>query len=201
MKRLIVGMLTITSMSTAFAAETPVTMEILVGQATQSVTGNGTRLKDADDTSVAIRFGYEFADSWSAEAAYYDYGKASSSFIDEYGDKITDIMTSSAFLLGIKKEFNLNEKLSLNARAGIAFWDFDIKETDSSDPSNPFKASDSGNDLYLGAGLAYSVKDNLLLSINYSFLSMGATLKDIDGDAFKSDNDINIVSLGIGYQF
>lgn len=200
MKKLILSIFAITGVSTAFAAETPATIELLVGQTTQSVSGEDINFKDADDTSLAIRFGYEFADSWAVEAAYYDYGKASISYIDSYGDPIKDTMTSSAFTLGIKKQFTLNDNLFLNTRAGIAFWDFDVKEVDSSDPTNPTKLSDNGNDLYYGAGLAYNVNDNLLLSVDYSYLSMGANLKG-GGFAIEVDNDTSILSLGIGYQF
>lgn len=194
-------MLAATGMSATFANETPFTAEILVGKTTQSVKGDGTNVKDADDTSVALRLGYEFADSWAAEAAYYDYGKATSNYTDEFGDKITNTMTSSAFLLGIKKEFNLNENLSLNARAGMAFWDFDIKQIDSSDPSNPIKSSDNGNDLYYGVGLAYSFKESLLVSVDYSFVSMGTNLSVGNSTTLKPDNDTSTISVGVGYQF
>lgn len=199
MKKLLVGMLAAAGMSATFATEIPFTAEVLVGKTTQSVTGEDDKI-EADATSVAVRLGYEFADSWAAEVAYYDYGKATSNSIDDFGDNITDTISSSAFLLGIKKEFNLNEHLSFNARAGLAFWDFDYTSLDSSDPSNPTKSSDNGNDLYYGVGLAYSLKENLLVSLDYSAVSIGAGIKS-DGTTYKVDNDISTISVGVGYQF
>ncbi|WP_394181545.1 outer membrane beta-barrel protein [Marinomonas posidonica] len=198
MKKVLVSLLAVSGASMAAAVEKPFTAEVLLGNTDQSISFNN--IDDASDSSLAIRFGYEFLDTWSAEVAYYDYGEASSNFIDSDNDTGQDTRSVSSFSVGIKKEIELNEKLSLNARLGLMFWDLDFErgyDVQSVDDLYNYKSSDSGNNLYYGASLGYSIKENLLLSVDYSFVSMEVDLKNNP----TVDNDMSTLSIGLGYQF
>lgn len=204
MKKLVVGALAISGMSSVMAANVgmPFSAGLLVGQASQKpvYTSSGT---PADrDTAIGVRLGYALSDTWAIEAAYHDNGEAKGSYIDSSGDKITDKTNSSSINIGLKKEFVLNEKFSIDGRIGMSFWDWELQETDSNDPGSVAKWTDSGNDVYLGAALSYRIDNNLSISMDYSFSTMGAGIKNVStGKTINVDNELSTTSLAVNYQF
>ncbi|MBJ7537760.1 porin family protein [Marinomonas transparens] len=192
MKKILVGMFAASGMTLALAAETPFIAEVLIGQSSQKV----SNLADGDDSSTGIRLGYEFSDGWSVEGAFHDHGGFNYSSIDDDNKESIDYSTSST-TLGVKKTFDLSEGLSLNVHGGLALWNFDWASENTSTTTITTKTtndsgSNSGSDVYYGLGLSYELKQNLLLSLEYSFLSMS-----IDSDKV----DVSNFALGLGYKF
>ncbi|RBO79851.1 DUF6268 family outer membrane beta-barrel protein [Marinomonas aquiplantarum] len=196
MKKVLLGVLAISGASMAMAADKPFTAEVLVGKTSQKVKNS----VDSDDTSLALRVAYQFVPSWSAELAYHDYGTASSRLIDE-DDKYTDTFTSSAINVGIKKSFEINDALTVNARLGISLWDTEYtSEYDDKSLSDDTKLSDTSNDLYYSVGFEYLIKEDMFVSANYSVSSMDGAF-EVDGTKYKFENDTSTVAIGFGYQF
>ncbi|BFM48371.1 porin family protein [Marinomonas sp. THO17] len=184
MKKMLFALLAISGTSMTMAADKPFTAEVLVGQATFEIDD----FINDDDTSSIIRLAYEFADSWSAEAAFQNYGDVSTKIEDE-GDTETYEYSTSAFTLGVKKTFALNDQFSLNARAGIALWEIESVERDEDGTST---ATNSSNDLYYGVGLDYALTDSLSLSAEYTMIA---------AEDDSTDIDLSNIAVGVGYQF
>jgi len=99
------------------AAENSTSAEILLGMAGQEASVDGD-LISGDDVSFGLRSAITFNKHISAELSYHNYGEADDTNIDEFGDTISDKFATSAFNLGVKGVFPLENGLSLNARVG-----------------------------------------------------------------------------------
>jgi OOP family OmpA-OmpF porin len=204
MTKLVVGVLAISGMSSVIAANVgmPFSAGLLVGKASQKPVYTSSGAPADSDIAVGVRLGYALSDTWTFEVAYHDNGEAKGSFIDSYGDKITDTTNSSSINVGLKKEFLLNEKFSIDGRIGMSFWDWELQELDSSDPDSAAKWTDSGNDIYLGAALSYRIDSALSVSVDYSFSTMGAGVKNVStGKNISVDNELSTTSIAVNYQF
>lgn len=202
MKKVLVGLVAIGGMSAVTAAEEmPVSIEFLLGQTSQQPIYLNSGTPKESDISLGFRFGYDLSDTWALELAYRNHGEVDGKFIDSYGDTITDTTKSSEYNVGFKKAFILSDKVSINGRFGLAFWDWDFKETDSSSPGVTNKWTDSGNDIYLGIGLNYLIEDNFFMSLDYSYTSMDITVTSSSGSRTNLDNDVDTISIGAGYKF
>ncbi|AHK17771.1 porin family protein [Thalassolituus oleivorans] len=193
-RNIIVGVL-LGSSALYASAENKMSAEILLGMADQELSTSGLSTS-GDDVSFGIRGAISLHKNVSAEISYHNYGEADDTYVDGFGDTINDKLTTTAFNLGVKGIFPLNNGLSLNARLGVSIWDSELKETDSSFPGQTFKADDDGTDLYYGVGAQYDINSNMYVGAEYTLTKM-----DISTDGISADLDVDNLSLSLGYKF
>lgn len=184
------------SSATSVVAEVEFSVEGLLGRADQENKLNIYPTASGDDTSLGLRAGMSFNKYIGLELSYHDYGEISDSYIDFADDTITDYLDTTSFNVGVVGSIPLGEKFAINGRLGIALWDFDFRETDSSLPGMSFKDDDSGVDAYYGIGVQYSPVEHFQLSLEYTVLGFEAEIGSVD-----VDQTVENLSLAIGYVF
>ncbi len=195
MKKLAIGILLITSSITALA-DSNLSAELLLGSADQKTNFEGSKSITGDDFSIGIRGTVTFNENFELELAYQNYGEAEDSFNGGYGNTISDKSTVKAFSFGVKGLIPLKNKLSLFGRAGLASWDFEVKETDSLSPVFDFNGEDDGVDLYFGAGIEYSIQKTWSLGLEYTYMELGLNVSGV-----KADHEVTNLGLSLGYDF
>ena len=176
------------------AAENDFSIELLGGSANQesSIEDFST---EGDDISIGIRGAYRFHKNIAVELAYQDYGETDET-VEDQGVTVNDKVSSSAFNLGVKGILPFDNGLSLHARAGLAIWDVEIKETYPDFPDTIFKADDNGNDLYLGLGLQYDITEQFVIGAEYTYTEMDVSLYGV-----PLDHEVANLAVSLGYRF
>jgi len=126
-----------------------------IGSASLSEDFNGFNV---DASSVAFRLvvGWQFNDYFSVEGGYNNFGK----FEQQFGsgqDAINVRLKADGFMLGVTGALPLSERFALFGRAGSFFWDGDAEI------NNVTEARPEDTNLYLGAGVKFSINDRLAL--------------------------------------
>ena len=170
--------------------------ELLLGTANQKSEISGFGSTSGDDTSIGVRGAYNINKNVALELAYHLYGETEDSYTDEYGDIITDKVSSSSLNIGVKGILPLDKGFSLHGRAGLALWDAELEETDSYFPGEKIKMDDSGTDLYYGLGMQYQLNQQLNIGVEYTIINMGVSLSGV-----SVDHDVKNLSLSLGYNF
>jgi OOP family OmpA-OmpF porin len=194
MNKLVLSILLI-SPALPVMAENNLSAELLFGSANQEFSNNGYS-KSGDDLSFGIRGTYSLIENLSIEGAYQIHGKIDDTYIDGFGDTINETLSSTALSLGLKGILPVDYGISLNARVGVALWDVEAKETDSSLPGEIFKSDDNGNDLYYGFGAQYDINSQVTFGLEYTITNMG-----ISTETVSADYDVKNISLSLGYKF
>jgi hypothetical protein len=136
-----------------------------------------------DETAFGFWGGYAFSDNFSVEAGYGNYGDFSV-FIDDGFDGYTESIEVSSFNVGIKGLIPLDSGVYLQGKVGMALWE---ASTTFSDGFPGYK--DDGNDLYFGFGASYLFSDTTYATVDYLMAE------------FDDDQDVSVVSMGIGMLF
>ena len=140
---------------------------------------------DEEDTTYSFNVGYNLNENWSLDAAIVDLGEASISVTDGVDRGDVDVSVDG-YTIGVTGSLPLSDRFKLFAKAGVLFWEGDIKATVSGE-GTILSDSDDGNDAYYGFGAAYII-DQIELFIDYTF-------NEID------DVDVDVISVGIKYNF
>lgn len=143
-----------------------------------------------------IRASYQFAPYLSVDAGYFDFGTYDDSYVDSYGDRVTEEVSSDALKLGVSGFYPVNDSFRLLARVGLAFWDARLDVIEHDAPEFSFSVSDSGSDFYFGLGAEYWVNQNLAIGIEYSYLDIDATVVGI-----SVSNEVSGIMGTIRYAF
>jgi len=106
------------------------------------------------------------------DIAYNGFGEA-----EDAGVKLD----ASAFSLGILGKLRIRTDLTVFGKVGLAAWDADGK---------PGATSDSGTDVYFGAGVDYDINGN-------SAVRFGIDRYTLDGDTINED----ITTVSVGFVF
>lgn len=184
--------LVVTFTASVCHAEGKISGELLVGKADQESEVSGLSISGGD-TSIGIRGSYLFNKNIAIEFAYRDYGESEDSYIDEFGDTITETLETSAIAVGVKGVIPLDNGFSLNGRIGISKWDYDIKETGSALPGE-FTAD--GTDLYYGIGAQYQFNEKVFIGLQYTITKMDVSLVFV-----SVDHEVKDISLSLGVNF
>lgn len=137
-------------------------------------------------TSFGARLGYQFNDYIAVELGHQEYGEKADNYVDDFGDNISDKISSSSTSLGVKGILPVSESFALFVRAGYAKWDLESKSTDSSLPGETFRFSESDNDITYGIGAEYMITESMSLGLEYSVIEMN--WDESDSDSYTSDN-------------
>ncbi|MFY0664526.1 MAG: outer membrane beta-barrel protein [Natronospirillum sp.] len=170
--------------------------ELLIGSATQQASFQGVKGRSESDILLGLRGGFQFTDNIAAELSWVKYGEPQWSHIDDWGDRITQDVSADAFLVGLMGILPLHQAFAVNARAGLAFWNLDLEETDSAFPGEVFSLSTSGNNFYFGLGGEYQINDNIHIGLEYSMLTM-----EVEVLGMSIDYDVNSALLYTGWRF
>jgi opacity protein-like surface antigen len=229
MKNLIVGIALCLSPLCSYA-ETTFISEVLMGQSKHDMnsylksaeveTNYSSALKE---TSFAFRLGVKFMANFSLELSKHDHGSAVNEFTLSFPTRTAGTPDSTGgFLgpehnviyqvitpinidsirLGIKSEFYVLDKLSLNARAGLAHWeyeDFTPQALTNIGPSN--NGGESGNDIYYSLGAEYKFTENFYVGLEYSVFNVAIKKKYYDDVISSYKHKVKDISFVIGWAF
>jgi OOP family OmpA-OmpF porin len=195
MKKIALGLF-LSAIAIQAHAETSVFAEALLGNAKQTAKIEDYGSVSAKDVAYGVRGGFNFNTNFALEAAYQIYGDAEDSYVDEYGDSISDEFSASALNAGVKGSIPLGEVFSISARIGIALWDLEYDGTDSSLPGESFSDDDDGNDIYYGLGAQLAFGDSIYVGAEYTITEMDVSLFGI-----SVDHEIENLAVFVGFKF
>lgn len=129
------------------------------------------------------------------ELSYLGFGEASDDSTFDDGSKQEESLNLTSLGLGTNLGVNLGSHVQLYAKAGISKWDIEAESTDIEPNESPevSKASESGKDAYLGAGIAVSLAKNISLSAEYVVLSLTKIKAD--------DNKVTSIGANLALKF
>lgn len=191
MKRLIFAVF-VTLSSQAFADGF---VGVGLGQASADVDatpiGGVTPSINDSDTSLKIFGGTMFNPNFGIEVGYIDLGEYSALWNDGI-DYLKYKAEASAFYFAALGVAPINDQFGFYAKAGLASWSLDAKETSSFGYSS--NTSESGMDLMFGVGGQFSL-NNVLLRVEFErFTDVG------DADT-TGQSDVDVIGLSAAYKF
>lgn len=129
------------------------------------------------------------------ELSYLGFGEASDDSTFDDGSKQEESLNLTSLGLGTNLGVNLGSHVQLYAKAGISKWNIEAENTDYEPNQSPetTKASESGQDVYLGAGVAVNVTKNISISAEYLSLSLSKIKAD--------DNKITSIGASLALKF
>lgn len=196
MKKYVVVAGTLFFFTANVSAETGFSVDFLLGNADQETEIGDVTSVSGNSLSLGLRAAYAFNEYVAAELSYIHYREMEDSFIDPFGDTITEKVTTSSVNAGLKASLPIRNGFSLFGRAGASRWNYDVEESDSSLPGEVYKLSDDGIDFYYGAGAEYRASTNIRVALEYTNLTFDGTLNSVD-----YDHTINNIALSLGYAF
>jgi len=138
-----------------------------------------------DDNANAYKLfaGYEFPKILGFEAGYLDFGSYD---VGEFESE--DVLASAdlnAWTAALTGRIPLGKLFTIYAKVGYFFWDAEVKAAE--DIGDLVDSSDSGEDLFYGAGVR----------LNFGKFSVLGEYEMFDGEDFSND----LFSLGVRFTF
>lgn len=129
------------------------------------------------------------------ELSYLGFGEASDDSTFDDGSRQKNSLNLTSLGLGTNLGINLGSHVQLYAKAGISKWDIEAESTDYEPNESPetSKDSESGQDAYLGAGIAVNVTKNISISAEYIALSLSKVKID--------DNKVTSIGANLALRF
>jgi len=136
-----------------------------------------------DDNSTSFRLvaGWRFNDYFALEGGYHDFGDFEQVF-DDVGGPSTAKLSADGFTLGAAGSVPVSERFALTGRAGTFFWN------GSAEVNNVTRASPEDSNLYLGAGVSFSVSERFQLTSDWTRYELESAVS-------------GVFSVGLSYQF
>ena len=218
--------------STSFSAiaESGFISEILIGQSKHTVNATPVNYQsekkyksNLDDKSLAFRVGYKYTDYLTFELAKHDHGSVTNKVELIYSTQLPGspdgnpcclgpdhdtVVTAivpieiDSLRLGVKGQWQLLSNLSINARLGIARWEFEkYSPKNLSQLAVQTNEDVSGNDLYYGVSAEYQFTENFYIGVEYSMLSIDEDYKDEFNNIGSYNYDVKDLSLVLGWAF
>lgn len=194
----------------AFSADQGFYVDASIGRQKANIPSYAITGLTKDDTSstASIGGGYQVNKYFGVEAGFQDLGEISYSWsgagtLTSGGN--TFVGTGAAklsadvdgYYLGPTLSFPINEKFSINARAGVYRWEAKLTVsviaagTLNGTPVSAgasASAKDKGSDTYIGFGGTYKLNEKIGINLSYT---------QFDVDEYKSKN----IALGLRYSF
>lgn len=218
--------------STSFSAiaESGFISEILIGQSKHTVNATPVNYQsekkyksNLDDKSLAFRVGYKYTDYLTFELAKHDHGSVTNKVELIYSTQLPGspdgnpcclgpdhdtVVTAivpieiDSLRLGVKGQWQLLSNVSINARVGIARWEFGTFSPKHLTVFSSRRNEDvSGNDFYYGVGAEYRFTENFYLGVEYSILSIKESYSDENDVSGSYSYDVKDLSLVLGWAF
>lgn len=170
----------------------------------------GTEIISENQKSYSLSFGYEFS-LINVEVSYSDFGQVEGTMTTEFAANQTTCsycgwtsdgvsvvnatIKSSAIGLGISKNLYLLDKVALQPKVGIYYWDNDvsysIQAVENISGGTLDVAEDGGldgNDLYIGLSILYDISNRLSTKVEFIKTEM-------------DDVEMEYLGLAIGFKF
>ena len=128
---------------------------------------------------IGLRAGYQINNYTAIEGSYIDSGKA-----DDNDGSASWYLEGETLQIGARVSTDISNPFQAYIKAGYAFWDFDLDQTNTGQGTE----SDDGNDLFYGIGLAYSAGNAHRFFLEFQTLE-------------ADDTDIDTTSIGYEYRF
>lgn len=138
----------------------------------------------SDPTSFSLIGGYFFAESFSAELAYTDFGSASG-FAELNGESFFGDLDGSGWRLSAVGRLPVGESFDLFAKLGVMLWDID---GDVSFADRSGRVGTDGNDFVFSIGGSYHITEAVVSTLEYERVT-----GDLDG--------LDTLSLGLFVRF
>lgn len=203
MKMTILGLVLSLTWTSAMA-ERNFSFNILGGKAEQALVSPeapaGFNIS-GDDLSFGLRGGYKLTDHLGAEIAYYDYGGAVQTRVDSALYVIDDESNLTAVNLGLVGMFSIGDRLSINARAGIAVWEMALRRRDTAFLGRILRAGTDGEDPYVGIGLTYDISEQLSMGVEYSWTDINHKFVFKSGNSIEGTNELRNLFFTVGSRF
>lgn len=228
MKKLTTGIVLLSLPFSTLAKSNFVT-EALVGQASHDISATTSSLQRSNkftskenDTSLAFRFGYQFTDNYTVELAYHDHGQVTNKFElriptpappssgggcclgPEHDTIVNGIIPTDvdSIRLGVKGQWQLFDSFSVNARLGVAQWQFGkYSPTNIGNPGAVRKSNEDGYDMYYAIGAEYQFTPDFYLGVEYSVLKIQDSYTYSEESSGSYQYDVNDFSLVLGWKF
>ncbi len=139
---------------------------------------------DETDTTYSLGVGYTLHENLSLEAGYADLGEMS---FKAQGNSESAKLAYKGYIIGIKGEVMVADKISLLARTGAIIWKEKVKGTE--DENGKLK---DGTDPYISIGAAYHFTNQFAVDLQAS--------RYYFDDASYSD-EADTLTLGLTYRF
>jgi hypothetical protein len=189
MNRKILALSIFTTVCTQTYAQSPLYLEVMVGNAEQTEKFEGLSDISADETSVGFRVGYNILEYLAVELGYHDYGEADDTVSDGFGGSSDEKIETTSVNFGLKGILPLTNGFSLNARLGVFQWDY---EYNSNSVGFSGSGDDDGTDIYYGIGGAYQITEVIGLGIEYTVMDHEASI-----EGFKFDRELENIALSL----
>lgn len=225
MKKIMTGIV-LSSIAFFSSAEITFKSEILIGQTSNkvyslqqkpSILNESSSSPSLNSDSVGFRLGFKFTENFSLELSKQDHGEVVHQFtttipstpslvccLSSNTDTIYEAeipINTGSIRFGVKGELPLLENFSINARLGVAHWEYDNFTPQRVASGVDSGTAKSGNDIYYSLGAEYKWTKNLYIGIEYSFLTISESY-DSQFDASGSYKyDLNDLSLIAGWVF
>ena len=205
--------------SNSYASSSPsFTTELLIGsssnklQASQNFDLGDERFSSNNSTSYGIRFGVPISEYFSVELSKHFYGEADHSYTRKIPSGLMNDnnfesifvrlpIETNALKFGIKGHVNINEKLNVNLRVGLANWRYKQHSPAMLVINDIQEQNHSGRDVYFSVGTEYEVSDSIYIGFEYSQFS----IKESEQGTYSADisysHKINDLSLVLGWAF
>ena len=132
---------------------------------------------DESELGFGLSGGYRFNDHIAVEGG----GRFASGFdvrlVDDFGDTETGKTDFRTFNLGVRATLPLGEHFALTSKAGVHFWNTEVKF------SGGDKFDNDGTDPYFGAGIKFNFNENIGIMAEYSRYKFG----NDDADIFSAN--------------
>ncbi len=152
--------------------------------ATLDVEDVDAELLDDNANAYKLFAGYEFPQFLGLEAGYLDFGSYDVGNFEEMED-LTANADLSAWTAALTGRIPLGKLFTIYAKVGYFFWDAEVDLAE--DFGDLIDATESGEDLFYGAGLR----------VNFGKFSILGEYEMFDGEHFKND----LFSLGLRWTF
>lgn len=217
MNKYLFGLVFLASSSSASSSRS-FTTELLIGSssnklhASQDFDLGDERSSSNNSTSYGIRFGLPISEYFSVELSKHFYGEAdhsytrkiSSGLINDNNFESISVrlpIETNALKFGVKGQVNINAKLNVNLRFGLANWRYNKHSPAMLVINDIQEQNHSGRDAYFSVGSEYEVSDSIYIGIEYSQFSIRESEQGIYTADVSYSHKINDLSLVLGWAF
>jgi len=228
MKNIITGIV-LFSFPLLASAELNVISEILIGKTQNKV--HSTLQSDVSEehyssslksNSFGFRLGINFTNNFAIELAKQDHGGVVNNFSLSFPTMAPPSPSGPIFLppefdtiveakipielesikLGVKGQIELFKNASINARIGIAHWEYgEFTPQQHTNVGATPNSGESGNDIYYSLGAEYKFTENFYLGFDYSLFTINESSGVNNSVSGSYKHDVKDLSLVLGWAF
>ena len=222
MKKVFLGMLML-SFPLHATEKIGITSEVLLGKTQNKLSSSHHAFSSSlRSDSFGFRIGWNITDNVVLEIAKQDHGET----VQDVTHRIPTVITGPTGLpitlapefdtivessipielesvrIGVKGQLEVFENLRVNARLGVARWDYGMfSPLNTAYGASSPNLVNNGNDLFYSMGADYKFSDNFYLGLEYSVLNIEASSDNNTLVSNSFEHDVKDLSLVLGWKF